>query len=124
MILSRTSSPEDIVRNTQGPESFITACDPPAHHQTQPAELSTQLDFGSNQHNVGIEQAMEVPEGVPSRFELRSLLLNELNFTGVTAMKGAMMQSIEETLANVLELGFQAANSGIKSVLFRSWRWL
>lgn len=56
---------------------------------------------------------MEVLEGVPSRSELHSLHLNDINHLEVNLMKEAMMQYIKERLAEALKLGLQAAHTGI-----------
>lgn len=67
---------------------------------------------------------MEVPEEAPSRFELYFLLVNDLNHIGVTSMKEAMAYGIKEKLVDAFELGFRAANIGIKLLSSASRKWL
>lgn len=62
---------------------------------------------------------MNIPEGVPSRSELHSLLVNELNPIGVAAMKDVMMVVLDDTVDEAIELGFQAANTELKTAFFR-----
>lgn len=106
MLLPGTSKFGDIFRNTHGPESYFTTRYLPLLYQSQAAELCTQTDLGSDGHNDGIEQPMEVSKGVPSQYGLHSPLVNELNHVGATPVKEAMMHGIEETLAVALELWF------------------
>lgn len=95
MLVPSTKNPEDIICNTQELEEYITARDPPVHYQSQAAKLPTQLNLTSDRHKDGIEQPMEVSEGVLSLSKLQSLLLNELNQIEATQIKEVMMQSIE-----------------------------
>lgn len=60
---------------------------------------------------------MEVQKRVPCRSDLHSLLVNQLSHIGDTRMKEAMIQGIEETLAEPFELDVQAPNTEIKSAL-------
>lgn len=78
--------------------------------------MSTQPDQGRNKHENGIEELMEVSEEVPSRSELRALLMNGLNHIEVNSKKEAMRLSIKDTLFEASKLNFQAAKSGMKSV--------
>lgn len=41
---------------------------------------------------------MKVLEGVPSRSELHSLLVNEVNYSGMSLIKETMVQVVNETL--------------------------
>lgn len=85
--------------------------------------MSTQPDLGPDQHEDRTEQSMEVPEKIHSRSKLRPALVKKLGHIGETPKKKAMMQRIEETLLEAFELGFQAANSELKSAFFCFWRW-
>lgn len=90
MLLPRISSPENIVRSTQEPVLYIIAFIQSAT-QPQAAEMSAQPDLGPNQHKNEIRQPTEVPDGVPSRSELHSLHVHDLNHIGVTPMEKAIM---------------------------------
>lgn len=109
MLLPCTSSAEDIVQNMQGPKLCVTACDQAGHRQPQDAELSPQLDLGSDQLKDETEQPMEVSEEVPACSELHSLIVNYLNHIRAAPIKNAMLEDIKETVAKASELGFQAA---------------
>lgn len=58
----------------QGPKSYVTAPDLPAYHQPQVADSSSQQNSGLDEQKNGIEQPMEVLEGVPNCSKLQSLL--------------------------------------------------
>lgn len=96
LLVPNTSSREEIVSSTLGPETYTAARDSFAHHQLQAAELSNQPDFLSNQRKNEIEQSIEVTERVPFRSELHYMLLNEFNHIEVTSMEELLIQSIEE----------------------------
>lgn len=96
MLLPCNSDLENFVCDTQGPESYVTARNLPSQ-QPQYAEMFPQSGLGLDQTKDGIGQSMEVSEDVTSRFELRSLPVNELNHIGVTPMKASIMQGLEET---------------------------
>lgn len=85
---------EDIARNTQGTESFITAHDPPPHHMPQIAELFTQQELEPNQDKDGIKHLIHVLEEASFLLELQAILVKELKHIWVTSMKEATMQSI------------------------------
>lgn len=119
VLVPGTCSPEHIVRNTQIPESYITAHSPPAHHQLWAAELLTQSDLGSDQYKDGIEQRMKVTGKVPFRSKLHFLLANKLHHIIVTPTKETMMWGIEAILAEVFELSLQAKTFGMRIVFFR-----
>lgn len=88
ILLPSTIDPDNIGRNTQGPESYDTARDPPAQKPAA-AEMFTQPDLGLDQNKDETEESMEVSEKIPSRSELESLLVNERNQIGATTMKEA-----------------------------------
>lgn len=106
MFVPSTSNPDNIVRYTQEPEWYINARNPPAHHESQISELSTQPDLRSMRHKDEIEQPMEVPKVLFYRSEQHSLLVNELNHIVATLVKETMIQGIEESFAAAFELGF------------------
>lgn len=62
---------------------------------------------------------MEVPDGDSLCFVVHSLIVNVLNHTGVTPMKETMIYCIKEFLLEAFELGFRAANTGMKSAFLR-----
>lgn len=92
-------APSTSIRNTQGPESYITACDSTVHHQSQNADLSTQPDLICDQRKNQIEQPMNVSKAVFSRSEQTSLHVNDLNHIEITPLNEAMVQGIKKTLA-------------------------
>lgn len=54
MLVQSASSLEDIIYNTKGPESYITARDLPIKNQSRVAELSTQPVHGTDKNKNGI----------------------------------------------------------------------
>lgn len=62
---------------------------------------------------------MEVPGVVPLRYELQSLISDELKHIGLNSKREVMIQEIEETLANAFGLGIQFTNTGVKIVFSR-----
>lgn len=65
---------------------------------------------------------MGVPAGVLSRSELYSMGMNDVNLVEVIATKEAIIQSIEESLAETFELSFRAATLELVVHTFASWR--
>lgn len=61
---------------------------------------------------------MEVPENLPFRHELQSLIFDKLTQIGVTPMNEAMIHGIEDTFIKAFEAKFQFADTGIRSVFF------
>lgn len=96
----------------QGPELYTTACAPLAQH-SHAAEMSTRRDLVPDQLKDEIERSMEVPEGVPSYFKLRSQLVNKLNHIGDYPTKGAIMRGVQESLTGEFEPSFQPLTRNI-----------
>lgn len=94
-----TSILDYIDRNTQEVESCTTARDPPAQCLPQNADLSTQPDLRSKQHNYGIEKSTKVSKGVPSCSKPHRLLVRKLNDSGVPPKREDIVQGIKEALA-------------------------
>lgn len=59
-----TSNPEDIFRNMQKSESYITR-DLPAHRHSQTAKMPSQPDLRPDQYKNRIEWSMGIPKEVP-----------------------------------------------------------
>lgn len=100
-----------IVRNTHGPELYVATHDPSAPHDPQPPEMLAQPDLGSFQHKDKIEQCMKVSDGFFCRPELRFLLVNDLNYTRLTAMKTFLMQGIEKHYSRALHMATKLQTS-------------
>lgn len=79
----------------------------PAGWSNQPSEV--EKDSGTT----------EFWDSFSSRAELQSVIAKELRDLDCFKLKGAMMQRVEKTLAEVEHLGFLPTDTGVKHVFFR-----
>lgn len=78
--------------------------------------MSTQPGHGPIQHKDRVEQSTKVPDKVPFRSKLHSLLVDERNHIGITQMKESMKRGIDNVLAVVIELVVQNVDIKEKNV--------
>lgn len=114
LLVANASNPENIIRKTQEPESYVTAWKPTAQ-QLKTTEMCTQPSAEPNKPKVAIEQSMEVPKGVRFRFELHSLQVIKPSFIGATLKNKEMVKGTIKALAKAFKLGFQAANKATEA---------
>lgn len=106
-----------MVCDRQRTELYATTCG--SHdHPSQVTEVLTPPICNPVNSRIDGKRSMKVPAGIPFQIKLHSLVVIQFNDISVTSMKQTIIQSIEITVNQAFELGFQARNTEIESFFF------
>lgn len=116
-LVSSTNDRERILRHTENTEYFTTAREEASLQGACNIDKFNQRSPTSSQ--VGREeQTMDVYGRLASREELQSLIGREIRKLESTQIKEGMLVGVEETLAETVNMGFNAVSTDVKPAFF------